>query len=244
MTVLVQTDNDPALAEKIANELSDVIMKGRRELVKKTFTAEEAIRQALNEPGGPVVIADVADNPGAGSPGDGTCLLRKMMELGVKNAALALIPDEETVERAVKAGVGARVRVSLGGKGLNEPPFEAEGTVKTISDGVYVNKGPMKRGLVNHIGRTVTIDFNGIEVIVSERRIQPWDPEIFWRMGIEPKDKKILAVKSSMHFRAAFTELATRIIDAECPGLCPSDARSLPIKSVRRPIFPLDEPCK
>ena len=244
LTILAQTNDDPELAQRITDEIGAKIMEHFREFVKFTVPYELALQQAMEASEGPIVVADVSDNPGGGSPGDGTHLLRKMIEMKMKNAAFALFPDPETVEKAVCAGVGAKVNVSLGGKHRPEIlgyPIKATGTVKTITDGTYVNKGPMKRSFVNDIGRTVVIDFDGIEVIVSEKRIQPWDPEIFRRMGIEPLDKNVLVVKSALHFRAAFGPLAREIIDADAPGLCQPDARTLDIKNIKRPIYPLDD---
>ncbi|HHW31137.1 MAG TPA: M81 family metallopeptidase [Clostridiaceae bacterium] len=244
MTVIAQTNNDPELASQITEEIGEAIIKKHKDFVKYTTPLEQAIREAVEAPEGPVVIADVSDNTGAGAPGDGTHVLRKMMEMNVKNAAFALITDSETVEKAIEAGVGSSVKVSLGGKSMPEilgDPIEAEGIVKTITDGRFINKGPMSRGLMNDIGPTVVIDFDGIEVIVSGRRIQPFDPEIFRRMGIEPLDKKVLVVKSMVHFRAAYTPLAKKIIDVDVPGPCPQNLRLLKLENVRRPVFPLDE---
>ena len=85
------------------------------------------------------------------------------------------------------------------------------------------------------------MDINGIEVIVIERPFQPWDPEIFRRVGINPLEKQILVVKSAVHYRAAFGEFAKEMIDVDTPGLAPVNIRRLDLKKVRRPIFPLDE---
>ena len=98
----------------------------------------------------------------------------------------------------------------------------------------------MSHGLKNDVGRTVVLDLDGIEVIVTENRFQPWDPEIFRRMGIEPTDKQILVVKSALHFRAAFGPLAKSLIDVDAPGMAPLNLLQLNLKNVRRPIFPFD----
>jgi microcystin degradation protein MlrC len=244
MTVIAQTNNQAKLASQITEEIGQAIIRRHKDFVKNTVPLEQGIRDAMEAPEGPVIIADVSDNTGAGTPGDGTHVLRKMMEMEVKNAAFALITDNETVEKAIEAGVGSKVKVSLGGRAMPEvlgPPIEAIGIVKTITDGKFINKGLIGRGIKNNIGPTVVIDFEGIEVIVSGTRIQPYDPEIFRRMGIEPLDKKIIVVKSIAHYRAAYTPLAKKIIEVDAPSPCPQNLKLLKLENIRRPVFPLDE---
>ncbi|MGI6575242.1 MAG: M81 family metallopeptidase [bacterium] len=244
-SVLAVTNDDEQLAAEIVDEIGEVMMKRHKEFIAPAVPIEEAVKRAMEAPEGPIVLADIADNPGGGGPADGTQILQKMIEMGAKNAAVALILDPEVVDQAIKAGVGATITAKLGGKtepaALHGEPIEVSGKVKTISDGVFVNKGPMGRGLRNTTGRTVVLDIDGIEVIVVENRVQPWDPEIFRRNGIEPTDKQIILVKSSLHFRAAFGPLAKEIIDVDAPGLLSPNFHFFDFNNVRRPIFPLDE---
>ncbi|MFP4482457.1 MAG: M81 family metallopeptidase [Thermovirgaceae bacterium] len=245
MSVLAVTDGEPARAQDIVDALASEILAKKEEFARTLTPLDEAVRRGMNAPAGPVVLADPSDNPGGGGPGDGTHILSKLVEMGAKNAALAVITDPEVVEEAVRAGVGATIKVRLGGKveseEVNGAPMETTARVRTITDGVFVNKGPMAKGLVNNIGRTVVLDIGGIEVIVPERRFQPWDPEIFRRMGIEPTEKKILVVKSSLHFRAAYEGLAAEIIEVDTPGLLSSNFSNFAYRHLKRPVFPLDE---
>ncbi|MGI6574942.1 MAG: MlrC C-terminal domain-containing protein [bacterium] len=189
------------------------------------------------------MLADVADNPGCGSPGDGTRILQKLLEMNANNVGFALITDPEVVEQAVRAGVRSTINVELGAKvdPIVGEPLTVTAVVKTITDGRFINKGPMRRGFMNDIGRTVVLAINGIEVIVTERRTQPLDPEIFRRMGIEPMDKQILVVKSSLHYRASYGPMAKEIIEVDAPGLAAMNFEQFKFQRVRRPIFPLDE---
>jgi microcystin degradation protein MlrC len=94
---------------------------------------------------------------------------------------------------------------------------------------------------MNNMGRTVVLGIKGVDVIVTERSFQPWDPEIFRRVGIEPTDKQILVVKSAAHYRAAFGEFASQMVDVDTPGLAPVNIDRLQFKNIHRPIYPLDE---
>jgi microcystin degradation protein MlrC len=245
MSVLAVTDGDLARAQDIVDALASEIMVRKEEFRRTLTPLDEAVRRGMDAPAGPVVLADPSDNPGGGGPGDGTHILSKLVELGVKNAAVAVITDPAVVQEAIRAGVGATIEVCLGGKvespKINGTPVKALARVRTITDGVFVNKGPMAKGLENNIGRTVVLAVGGIDVIVPERRFQPWDPEIFRRMGIEPLEKSILVVKSSLHFRAAYEGLATEIIEVDTPGLLSSNFSNFTYRHLKRPVFPLDK---
>jgi len=244
VTVIAQTNDDIPLAEKIVEKIGRSIIKKHKNFVKKICSIEEAVKIGMEAYEFPVILADGNDNQGGGSPGDGTQLLRKLIEMKAKNVGFANIPDPDTVEKSIKAGVGNSVNVRLGGKSnynLGEP-IEISAIVKTIADGKFINKGPMFKGLQMNVGRTVVLDIDGIEVIVTEGRFQPWDPEIFRRVGIEPTDKQILVLKSTLHYRAAYGEFAKQMIDVDAPGLlAPADLKTLDLKNIRRPIFPLDQ---
>jgi len=244
VSVMVVTDGEEMLAERIVEDLGNAVQERKEEFLKNCTSVEDAVREAINEPEGPVILADLSDNPGGGGPADATHILSKLIEMRAVNVGVAIINDPEVVEQAISSGVGNMVAVKLGGKVEAEEicgsPVSVSARVKTITDGIFVNKGPMARDLENNIGRTVVLDIDGIEVIVPERRIQPWDPEIFRRMGIEPSEKKILVLKSALHFRAAYEGMARRIIEVDAPGLLSSNFANFRYKHLKRPIFPLD----
>lgn len=243
MSVLVQTDGDEKLAEELLEEFTNDVLRVKEKFVKETYALDDAIDLALSEDGGPVVFGDIADNPGGGSPGDGTWLLQGLLNRKVQNAAIAHLYDPESVTLATKAGVGHTVHLKLGGKfyKILGDPVECDAYVKSISDGVYYNKDAMFNGLKNRIGTTVVLVIGGVEVIVSEKRHQAFDVQIFRVNGIEPTEKKILAVKSSAHYRGSYGRIAAKIIDLNLPGIMPADPRMLDIKNIRRPVFPLDK---
>lgn len=242
MSVLVQTDGDEELAEELVEEFANDVMQIKEKLVKETSSLDEAIETAMAADEGPIVLADVADNPGGGSPGDGTWILQGLLKHKAQNVAIAHIYDPETVAQAVKAGVGSTIHIKLGGKTykLLGEPVECDAYVKSITDGVFYYKDKMFHGLKNRIGTTVVLVIDGIEAIVSEKRYQALDVQIFRANGIEPTEKKILVVKSSLHFRASYGRIAKKIIDVNVPGITPADPKMFEYENIRRPIFPLD----
>jgi microcystin degradation protein MlrC len=119
-------------------------------------------------------------------------------------------------------------------------PLAVTGVVRTLSDGRFVHKGPMMRGLPGRLGATAVLDVNDVKVILISYRWQTLDPEMMRFVGIDPLGEKILVVKSTIHYRAAFEPIAAEIIEVDAPGLSSSNLDRFHFKRVRRPIFPLD----
>lgn len=247
MGVIATTDGDAALAERLANELSDFIWERREQFRPEALTVEEAVHAAMASERGPVVLADLGDNPGGGTACDGTALLWGLLDLGAPEAAFGVMVDHEALTAAFAAGVGARLELALGGKtdDLHGYPIPVSATVQSLSDGAFVYEGPMEAGRADTLGRTAVLRCegrhgNGVEVIVSERRVQALDAAIFRSQGIEPTAKRIVAVKSTVHFRGSFGPIAARIIEVDTPGLTSIDFRRFPYRRMPRPIWPLD----
>ena len=191
---------------------------------------------------GPIVVADIADNPGAGAGADATHLLRHFLDHRLSPAGFSCFPDREAVAACHAAGAGAVIPLRIGGKssGLAGEPVGGRWRIDHLGTGVFINSGPMATGAVNRIGRTATVSRDGISVILCERRAQVVDPAVFEACGIAPDGCRWLVVKSSVHFRAAFRSVATTILEIEGKGLSASMLTDLAYKRVPRPIWPLD----
>lgn len=242
VTVLVTTNDDQQLAEQRADRFAKYIWDMREAFNLNLVSVEEAIEIANGTDGQPIVLAEGSDNPGGGGPCDGTIILRKFIEADVQDAVIAIIADPESVSLAIEAGVGNTVGLNVGGKTipLHGDPVPLTGYVKTISDGNFVHKGPMARGVRSSLGRTAVIRVGGVEIILTERRFQPLDAEVLRSVGIEPRDRKLIALKSAVHFRADYTPIAHEILEADTPGVHSADLFSYDYQKVRRPIYPLD----
>ncbi len=240
--VVAVTDNDPDLAQKLADTLGEEMWGLRNEFLKPLTPIAEAVLAAMNAPEGPVVLADVADNPGGGAPGDGTEILRELLRQGATNTGVACIKDPEAVQKAIEVGVKGTLSMKIGGKtdGFHGEPLEVTGTVRTITDGRFIHKA-MAVGVPADVGRTAVIDVDGVEVILTERSHAPNDPEIYRRNGIEPTDKKILVLKSRGHFRAAYEPFSKQILEVDAPGLTTPNLGWFTYHNIPRPIWPFDD---
>ena len=243
LSIYVATDGDQRLADELADRLAATAWEHRREFLHTAVPVGEAVARALAADGRPVILADIADNTGGGAGGDTTEILRELLRVGARQTTVACLWDAEAVQACVKAGVGATVTVRVGGKvdPSHGAPIEVTGRVRTLSDGRFVHKGPMFRGLEGRLGPTVVLDVNDLKIILISLRWQTLDPEMLRFIGIDPTAEKILVVKSSVHYRAAFEPLAHAIIEVDAPGLSSSNLARFTFKHVRRPIYPLDE---
>jgi microcystin degradation protein MlrC len=240
--IYVVTDGDAALAEALAERLARAAWEHRHEFVHTGLAVPEAVRRALAAEGQPIVLADMADNTGGGAAGDGTEILRELVRAGARSAVVACLWDPAAVQACVRAGVGQRVTLEVGGKvdDRHGAPLRVTGVVRTLSDGRFVHKGPMGRGLPGRLGTTAVLDVDGVKVILISYRWQTLDPEMLRFVGLEPLDHKIVVVKSTIHYRAAFEPLAREILEVDAPGLSSSNLDRFRLERVRRPIFPLD----
>ncbi|HVB63331.1 MAG TPA: MlrC C-terminal domain-containing protein, partial [Nitrolancea sp.] len=215
--------------------------------IAKPVSVDEAIHRAMQAPEGPIVLADIGDNPGGGAPADGTILLEAMLRLGATNAVVVPINDPESVERAFVAGAGNRVSLRLGAKvdSFHGEPLDVTGRVVLLSDGRFVHRGLMSTGVEMNMGPTAVVELEGknggrVQVVVTTHRYQPTDLEVLRSQGIEPTECQIIAVKSSVHFRSAFTPVAREIIEVDTPGLTSPRLDRLEFHKIEHPVFPFD----
>jgi microcystin degradation protein MlrC len=245
-TSIVVTATDAELGQACADDLGRLAWSIRDTFLKRIPMVPEAIDRALaliESPGGPpVILADVADNPGGGGSGDTTELLRELLRRGVAGAAAA-IWDPETARQAIEAGVGAEREFRIGGKaspGLYGDPLVVHGRVTHLSDGRFVGWGPVVRGQPADNGPTACIEVNGLKLVVGSIRHAANDRGYFQVAGVQPEREPLLVVKSRGHFRADFEPIARAIIEVDAPGAANPNLSRYDFRHVRRPIWPLD----
>jgi microcystin degradation protein MlrC len=242
LSIIVTTNDDQEKANSLADELSDLAWSLRRDFLVKPMPVKDAIKRVRSAAEGPIILADIGDNPGGGAPCDGTVVLREVLNAGLENGVFTVMADPQAVEKAEEAGVGSEITVELGGKTdeLHGSPLKVTGLVRLISDGRYIRKGPMSTGAEAEMGLTAVLRVGGVDVIVTEKRLQPTDLQLYRSLGIEPSEKKFIVVKSSVHYRAAHDPIASEIIELDTPGLTSPRLAGFGFKRLRRPIFPLD----
>jgi microcystin degradation protein MlrC len=250
MSVVVVADGDSGLANAVAEELAGQVWDQRAAMIYRGAPLQKAVLRAKQLAGtvkGPVLLIDHADNCASGGTQDTMQVIAEVLRQGLEDVAVASIRDPEAVKRLVAAGVGNRIRLSLGGKtdlpalGRKGEPLELEGYVRLISDGRFKISGPMLTGVEANMGLSVVFESGPMTFVVTERAYEPWDLGVFRSVGIEPTNRRFLLLKSRMHFRAAFAPIAGAIVECDGVGVTSSDLSLFSFARLSRPVYPLDE---
>jgi len=237
--ILVVTDGHKPQGEALAKQLGESFRDMRGQFAAPHMSFDSVLEQVLNDPEpGPYVIADPTDNAGGGPPSDNTNLLRWMMSMNLQDAAFGPIWDPIAVEFCLGAGVGARLPLRFGGKAAATSGEPIDADVEVIG---IVRNGMQSFGEAKvSIGDAVGVRLGGIEVSLLSTRSQAIGLEVFTSVGIDLRSKRIICLKSTNHFYAAYAPIARAVFYTDGGGPSPLDIRRLPYRNIQRPLWPLD----
>ncbi|NQW09952.1 MAG: M81 family metallopeptidase [Alphaproteobacteria bacterium] len=245
-SVCVVTDGDRALADRWRDTLVEAMWARREDFVYHHEPLAEAVGRAKALSDGPILLLDHADNVGSGGTQDVMTVIEEVLRQGLDDVAVAAVYDPAAVEAMQTAGIGATVTLQLGGKtdmpsiDLKGRPITVTGTVKSLTNGQWVVRGPMYTGVTVSMGHSAVLDTGKVEIVITSRHHEPWDLGVFTSVGIQPQHKRYLLLKSRIHYRAGFGDLGRHTITCDGEGVTTSDNSILDFKKVRRPIYPLD----
>ena len=243
------TNDDPALAQRLANELAMRVWPLRHELrPPKMWTVEEAIREAIQVDGCPVLITDPADNVGGGALGDTTTLLAALLEHRheVNGLIITSLPDADAIDNLVAREVGDVVEVEVGGK-LDthfSKPLAITARVEAMETGPIKDDASADAGATVEVGRIVSLAIDNVRLVLTDMAIMGPKPSLYRKVGIEPFDAKFAGLKTGTGYQQTFAHVMKAIFVADCPGAMSYNTPNLDFKMVRRPIFPLDMDCE
>jgi len=234
---------DKAKTLKAAEDLRRIVADAEKDFVLELHSPGDAVRRARDrgEPGKPVVLADTQDNPGAGGNGDTTGLLRALIDQKANDAVLGLLIDAPSAQRAHDAGKGANAVFTLGGLSRipGDSPLGGEFTVEALADGRFTCSGPMFKGFRMTLGNMALLRSRaapGVRVVLASRKVQAADQEMFRHLGVEPRTQRILALKSSVHFRADFEPIAREVMVVKAPGPALADPAEFKWTRLRKDV--------
>jgi microcystin degradation protein MlrC len=204
----------------------------------RLYQVDEAVQEAIrlsSDAKGPIILADTQDNPGGGGPGDTVSILRALVEFEAANTVVGVIIDAQFVAEAHTAGPGAMIKASLGEKsGLpGHTPCVGKFHILKLADAPFRATGPMMAGADIDLGATALVEIRGVQVVVGSNAIQTLDQSMFRHLGVNPAQKQIIALKSSVHFRNDFQDIASEILMVAAPGPVPADLRTLSFQHLR-----------
>jgi microcystin degradation protein MlrC len=236
---LVIADSDKKKSDALATQLGEELVGLRGKTAPQSLGVAAGISEGVAFNDLPVVIADPADNAGGGAPSDNTDILKHLIEKNVESACLGPIWDPIAVRICFDAGLGARIGLRFGGKiaPSSGQPVDAEVEIIGLKRDGWQRFGPTQVP----VGDCAAVRIGGVEVVLNAKRTQATGLELFTNVGIDPTQRKIVVVKSTNHFMAAYGPIAKKVIYVESSGPLPRDHRKVPYTKVERPIWPLDE---
>ncbi len=237
--LLVISDNQPQQAQQLAQQLGMELFALRGKTLPACLTIAQALQQASAMEPGPVVLADIWDNPGGGVAGDGTLILQQIIHLGIQQVAVGTIWDPMAVRLCFAAGEGALIPLRFGGKSCATAgaPVDAEVQVKRLQKAAYQHFA----GSEVPMGDCALIEFAGIQVILNSNRCQSFDPSLFRVMGVEPQQQRLLLLKSTNHFYQGFAPIAADILYVDAGAPYPSNPKTNGYRKLQRAIWPIVE---
>jgi microcystin degradation protein MlrC len=237
--ILVITDKDKAKADALATAIGEEFVSMRGKTLPPFLGVDEGITAAVASNEAPIVMADPADNAGGGAPSDNTTILRRLIERRVEEAAVGPIWDPVAVRLCFDAGLDAEFPLRFGGKigPTSGQPIDATVKVIALERDCWQSFGPTQVPL----GDCAAIRAGTVEVVLISNRTQALGLELFLNLGIDPRAKKLVVVKSTNHFMAAFGPIAKKVIYIDSDGPLSRDYRKIPYTRVVRPIWPLDQ---
>lgn len=247
VAVVVVADGNDRLARDSAREIAELAWSQRDGFVGRGITIEEAVAEvtaeANNGGSGPVLLLDMGDNIGGGSPGDSVALLTAVVEAET-SGVLAIIVDPDAASNAATAGVGAHVDLDIGAS--LDPrwgtPLHIEGEVVSIGDGLFEEEGPSHAGQrFFDTGTSVALDIGrNSTVVLNSKPVLPTSLEQVRCLGIDPKAFDVVIAKGVHSPLPAWLPISRRTIWVDTPGVTSADLSRFDYRHRRRPLFPFE----
>jgi microcystin degradation protein MlrC len=237
--MLAVADGDPEIARRAAEDFGRRFYAIRAEATLPFVPLADAIAEAQKPGDKPLLLADTSDQTGGGAPGDTTHMLRAMLEAGITDAVYGPLWDPLAVGICFSVGVGARLKLRLGGKfePHSGPCLDVEAEVMHLARNTWQDQ------LSNEkvpIGDVAVVRVAGIDVLLNTKRSGVFSPTMFTRHGITLEGKRVIGLKNLYRHTDVFAPLVRGQLYVATPGACPPDWASIPFKRIPRPMWPLD----
>ena len=240
------TEGDAQAAQAGLRELANIAWTMREGGIPKQHDLDQVVRDFKPGGKGPVLLVEPADNIGGGAPGDGTDVMRALLKYDVQGAGVA-IADPESVAALKDVPIGGKITLPIGGKGspLDPGPVTLDVQLVSRSDGVFELEDKNSHlvgslGKVIHMGPCAVVRHGGLTILLTSKKLPPFDLGQWRSQGINPEELSMIGVKAAVGHRVAYGKIAAAEFTVNTSGPCTSDITRLPYKHLRRPVFPLD----
>lgn len=231
-----------AISQQAADATADAVARfaalQEAEFAVPLYAPDTAVQEAMRIAAGasrPVILADTQDNPGAGGSADTTGLLAALINAHAQGAVLGFLCDPDAVAAAHAADEGTEITLALGGRHGPDGviPFEGTFRVAKLATGRFTTTGPVSGNRDVDLGPMALLQTGGVGIAITSKRMQALDQAPFRHLGIEPRDQQILGLKSTVHFRGDFQDMAEAILVVEAPGDHLCDTSKYPYQRLR-----------
>ncbi len=241
-SVVVIGNNNPEVAAEAAKKISSKCWEMRHEfMVEKTPMDKvvEIIREATE---GPIVISDGGDATTGGAPGDSTFVLSNLLDKHFGGMVLLNIVDPWAVEAAWSKSIGDYVELDVGGKiDPFSKPVKIAGKILWKGEAKYTAQGSVSKGILVNMGKAVVLSVGDLRILITQLPGNPFEPEQYRCVGLDPLEAKAVFVKSITGFKANYEQFAKRILHADTTGATTHRLKSLSYVKAPRPLYPLEE---
>jgi microcystin degradation protein MlrC len=248
LAIVVTARSERAAAARVAQDIARRAWADHQRYRPVLTSLDEAVAvalQACRDPARrPVILADVADNPGGGGRGNTTWILEALHKAGARGVLMGVINDRELAAEAHALGEGATFDAVFN-RAETDPRsrrYEARARVVRLRDGDCVGRRGFYAGRRLSLGPSALLELDGIRIAVISLRTQCADPVFLEMFGEDIARARVVVVKSRGHFRAGFDEFFTdeQVIEVDTPGLTSPILSRFDFKHLPRPIFPVD----
>lgn len=217
----------------------------KKEMMKLDDAVQFAVTVGRDARHKPIILADVADNPGGGARGNTTYLLKALKEANAQGVVFGVFNDAALAAEAHRLGEGATFTAHFNTKETHEfsKPWTCEAKVLKLTDGTFVGRRGVIKGVSADMGPSALLDLGGIRIVVITLRCQCLDPMQLESFGIDIAKARTVVVKSRGHFRGGYDEFFApeQIYEVDCPGLTSPILKNFTWSKLPRPVYPLDE---
>jgi len=240
--IIASFAKDSDKAKEIVLKLARYIWDNRGQFKVSNTKIEDAVEVALNSDKFPVILADVADNIGGGTPGDGTALLKELLKRNAEDAVV-VVADKKAVYDCISKGIDQHISLDIGGKtdDTHGNPININGRIILISNGEFTNIGKNMTGIKTRMGRTIVLEVGRMKVVLTEFPTPPNDPGMFVSLGIDLSSTKILVEKGGIAWKTGLNVAPAKVIYVDTPGLCNADLNLFHYEKLNKPIYPFDD---
>jgi microcystin degradation protein MlrC len=221
---------------------AEQVWASREELLVEKEPLRQSIKAALVDDRPPVILVNASDSIPAGAPGDNTLVLAALLEAQPQRPVYVALVDPEAAQRALQAGVGAKITLPLGGKRdtLFCSPLTVSARVGYCAVATAIIEGPVLSGGVIKLGLCAILHIGELSIVVTTKSFPGHDPAIYRSVGLCPESAQAVVVNSAIHYRANYRAISENFVLLDTPGASTSNFSTLPFRRIRRPIFPLD----